>query len=530
MSSIDRKIVKSAGILSLNTIISRVLGLIREIIFASLFGANYVTDAFRVAYVIPYMLRRLLGEGAMSAFLVPVFTDIRVKEGDEAAKRFAYSAYTTLGLIVILVVILGIFIAPQLVYIIAPGLKSEPEAFKLAIKLARIMLPYMFLMMTSAMSMGLLNSYKHFFSPSLAPVVMNIAYIGAMLWLCPRMGESIDLQIMGLAFGVLTGGVLQILVQIPAQFKYGIKYRPIFNFIHKGIKRMLMLMGPAILVIGVIRLNLLVDNFLASLLGEGFISILNYGERLLQFPLGIIGFAVSTSALPLLSEYFSENKIDKMKKTIRDALLLAFIVAIPATFGLFALGKPAIKLIFEHGRFTPQDTYETARVLYAYSLGLIGFIGVQVIVPGFYSMQDTRTPIFGAIANLILNAGLSFLFMKYMGLMGIVIATSIASYGNFIVNVYLLRKNIGILGLKHLTKSIVKVTLASVPMALSSYYTHRFISGFFTDTIIYQVINFSISVIVGIFVFLLFCIILRADETLGLLKAILKRIFRRTKP
>lgn len=523
--SIDNKIVKSAGILSVNTLISRVLGVAREVIFASLFGANFITDAFRVAYVIPYMLRRLLGEGAMSAFLVPVFTDIRVKEGDQAAKRFAYSAYTTFSLLVIALVAIGILLAPQLVYIIAPGFKSEPSAFNLAVRLARIMLPYMFLMMTSAMSMGLLNSYKHFFTPSLAPIVMNIAYISAMLWLCPRMGETMDLQIMGLAFGVLAGGVLQVLVQVPAQFKFGIKFRPILNIFHKGIKRMFLLMGPAILVIGVIRLNLMVDNILASLLGEGFISILNYGERLLQFPLGIIGFAVSTSALPLLSQYYSEKRIDDMKKTINDALILAFIVAIPATLGLFALGKPAIKLIYEHGKFTHQNTIDTARVLYAYAIGLLGFIGVQVIVPAFYSMQDTKTPVYGAIANLVLNGVLSLILMVPFGIMGIVLGTSISTYGNFIVNVILIRKKLGRLGLRSILISVVKVSVASIPMALTAYYSHMYIESLLGVTILYQIVSLISAIVVSIAVFIITCYILRANEVVDLMKLIIMRIF-----
>jgi putative peptidoglycan lipid II flippase len=398
-----KTIVRSAGIISLATLLSRVLGLAREIIFADLFGANFITDAFRVAYSIPYTLRRLLGEGAMSAFLVPVFTEIRSKEGEQAAKEFADNVLTVFSLIVVGIIAIYIAIAPGIIYLMAPGLADNPQAFDLAVFLSRLMIPYMLLMMTSALSMGLLNSYRHFFSPAMAPVVMNLAVIIALLYLCPRMGDTVYLQIQGVAYGVLAGGILQVLVQFPSLIKRGFIYRPRFNFRHPGIKRMLILMGPAVFVIGVVRFNILMDTLMSSFLGEGNISYLNYGERLLQFPLGALGFGISTSILPLLSQYCAEKNNSKYKETLNFAFRLVLVLSIPATLGLVVLASPTVRLIYQHGQFTATDAFYTTRVLLAFLIGLVGFVGIQVVVPAFYSRQDTKTPLKAALVGLVAN-------------------------------------------------------------------------------------------------------------------------------
>lgn len=521
---VSGRMVRAAGILSVSTLISRILGLIREILFAGIFGANYVTDAFRVAYAIPYVLRRLLGEGAMSAYLVPVFTDIRAKEGDENAKIFAYTAYTTFSLVVFAIIAIGIAIAPLIVFIIAPGLKSNPEAFNLAVYLARLMLPYMFLMMTSAMSMGILNSYEHFFTPSLSPIVMNLAFIGAMLYLCPLLGGDISNQIVGLAYGVLIGGLLQVLVQVPAQFRFGIKFKPIFNFMHKGIKRMLLLMGPAMLVIGVVRINLLLDNIAASFLGEGVISILNYGERLLQFPLGIIGFAISTSSLPLLSRYFSDGKLDQMKRTLMEAFTLATVVCLPAMFGLFALGGPLVEVIFRHGAFTMGDAHATTSVLYAFSIGLFGFVGVQVLVPGFYAMHDTKTPVWGALSALVTNGTLNFALMPFFGAFGIALATSISAYVNALVIAMLLRRRIGRLGFREFTKKALRIALASIVMAVLVWLAYHWLITIIGYGLIEKIIGVVVCTGLGVALFLAFSKLLGITEV----NDIISRLFRRS--
>ncbi|MGQ9705915.1 MAG: murein biosynthesis integral membrane protein MurJ [bacterium] len=520
---VSGKMVRAAGLLSVNTFISRILGLVREMIFASLFGANYVTDAFRVAYAIPYVLRRLLGEGAMSAFLVPIFTDIRTKEGDEEGKRFVYSAYTTFSIVVAIIIAIGILIAPVIVLIIAPGFRNSPQTFNLTVNLTRIMFPYMFLMMTSAMSMGILNSYEHFFTPSLGPIVLNLGFIGTMLYLAPLFGEDISMQVYGLAYGVLLGGLLQVLVQVPAQFRFKIRFRPIFNFTHKGVKRMFVLMGPALIVIGVVRISLLLDNIAASLLGEGTISILNYSERLLQFPLGMIGFAVSTSSLPLLAKYYSEGKIDDMKRTLMDAFSLAMIVCLPAMTGLFALGGPIVSVIYRHGAFTFADAVATTNVLYALSVGLVGFIGVQIIVPAFYAMQDMKTPLWGAIIALVINGILNFTLMIPWGIVGIALATTFSTFANLILIAYLLHKRIGGLGFKNFIIKNIKILLISIVMAVVIYYSYKYLLIYLGVNILNQIIGLVVGVCVGILIYVGFAYMFRVSEISIVISRLLKR-------
>ena len=520
---VSGKMVRAAGLLSVNTFISRVLGLVREMLFASIFGANYVTDAFRVAYAIPYVLRRLLGEGAMSAFLVPIFTDIRTKEGDEEGKRFVYSAYTTFSIVVFIIIAIGILIAPVIVFIIAPGFKSSPQTFNLTVNLTRIMFPYMFLMMTSAMSMGILNSYEHFFTPSLGPIVLNLAFIGAMLYLAPLFGEDISLQVYGLAYGVLIGGLLQVLVQVPAQFRFGIKFRPIFNFTHKGIKRMLILMGPAMIVIGVVRISLLLDNIAASLIGEGTISILNYSERLLQFPLGMIGFAVSTSSLPLLAKCYAEGRIDDMKRTVMDAFSLAMIVCLPAMTGLIALGLPIVEVIYRHGAFTSQNAVGTTNVLYALSAGLVGFIGVQILVPAFYAMQDMKTPLWGAIVALVINGILDFTLMIPWGLVGIALATTFSTFANLIMIAIMLHRKIGGLGFKRFILRNIKVLFISTLMAVLVYYVYKYSICCLGLNTINQIIGLTFAIVSGVVIYIILAFVFRISE----IRIVISRLFKR---
>lgn len=519
-----RVIIRSAGVISSATILSRLLGLAREVIFASMFGANFITDAFRVAYAIPYLLRRLLGEGAMSAFLVPVFTDIRSKEGEEAAKEFANSAYTAFALIVIAIIAVFIAVAPAIVFIIAPGLRENPEAFHLAVFLARLMIPYMLLMMTSAISMGILNSYRHFLSPAMAPVVMNICFIGALLFLCPHMGDTIYLQIQGIAYGILVGGILQVAVQLPALTRRGFVYRPRLNFRHPGIKRMLLLMGPAIFVIGIVRINLLLDTVIASFLGEGNISYLNYGERLLQFPLGALGFGISTAILPLLSQYISKGDTAKYKETLNFALRFMLVLCIPATLGLAVLAMPVVRLIYQHGNFSAVDTFYTTQTLLAFTVGLVGFVGVQVVVPGFYSRQDTRTPVFGALAALIVNGILNIALIFPLGIAGIALATSLSAFANTGVLLWLLRRKVGPLGLRAVATTGVKAVLASLPSASAGYFTWWYLNGLLGGGLLYQISTILIAVVVAGGVYIAFARLFRVQEITDVLAMVKRKL------
>lgn len=527
LSTMSKKtIIRSAGVISLATLLSRILGLVREIIFADLFGANFITDAFRVAHAIPYTLRRLLGEGAMSAFLVPVFTEIRNKEGEQAAKEFANTVFTVFSLLVVGIIAIYIAIAPGIIYLMAPGLAQNPQAFDLAVFLSRLMIPYMLLMMSSALSMGILNSYRHFFSPAMAPVVMNLAVIIALLYLCPRMGDTTYMQIQGMAYGILAGGILQVLIQFPALIKRGFIYRPRFNICHPGIKRMLILMGPAVFVIGVVRFNILMDTLMSSFLGEGNISYLSYGERLLQFPLGALGFGISTAILPLLSQYCAEKNDAKYKETLNFAFRLVLVLCIPATLGLAVLASPTVRLIYQHGQFTATDTLYTTQVLLAFVVGLVGFVGIQVVVPAFYSKQDTKTPLKAAVVGLVANLFFNLTLMFPLGIAGIALSTSLATYINLIILLWLLRRKVGLLGLRGISRTGIKVTLASLPMAGVAYGLWWYLDRLLGRSNSAQVVVISVVIVMAVGVYIAVAKLLRVeeiDEALGIVK---RKFFR----
>ena len=423
------KMIKAAGIVGGATVVSRVLGLVRDAVMAAIFGATPAADAFFVAFRIPNLMRQLFGEGALASSFVPVYTDILDKQGRSKAADFASNLFSLVLLVLLILTGLGVLFAPWLVRMVALGFPPDSEVFNLAVLLIRWMLPYMVFICAAAMCMGILNSHGHFLAPAAAPVLLNISIIFAALFVAP----SLDIPVKSLAWAVLAGGALQLLVQLPPMKKRDVIPRIGIPRLSPEVRRMAVIMGPAVLGVAVYQVNVLVDTLLASFLPTGSITYLWYGNRMMQFPLGVFGIALATAALPTLSLQVAEGRDEDFKSTVSFALGLTAFIGIPAALGLIALREPIIATLFGHGAFVLADVKGAAQALLYYSIGLPLFIGIKIIGRAFFALENTRIPFLAAGTALIVNIVFNLLLMGPMGHAGLALATSLASGVNLIV-------------------------------------------------------------------------------------------------
>ncbi|HDR06384.1 MAG TPA: murein biosynthesis integral membrane protein MurJ, partial [Candidatus Coatesbacteria bacterium] len=494
--------------------------------FAALFGAGAVNDAYRIAYALPYFFRRILGENAMAAYFLPLFVHYRENKGEAAAWRLANNLFNTAGLFTALAAGLLILAAPWLLRLIAPGF-VETGNLALAVDLTRTMLPFMVLMTLSAVQMALLNAYRRFGLPSSGTVIHNLIFIASLYALVPLFGNIPERMIFGAALGVLAGGVLQLVTLGIGVGTVGGRWRPVLDLKDPGLKRIVKLMVPALFGLAVVRINLLVDNALASLLGEGVISALNYAERLLQFPLGVFGVALGTAILPTLATAAARGEEEKLRGTVNYSLRLALCVAVPATLGLVMLREPLVALFYQRGAFDAAATHETAWALLFYALGLVGYIGVSVVAPVFYSRQDTRTPVVAAAVAVGVNIALDLALMWWMRQGGLALASAVASFVNLGWLLWRLRRRMGRIGLRRILDSGWRFAAAGAVMAAVLWAWVRF-SGFAPETAVFldKLWVGLGGVAVGAVVFFLAARLFRAPElkdVLGLLSALLRR-------
>ncbi|RLB93027.1 MAG: murein biosynthesis integral membrane protein MurJ [Deltaproteobacteria bacterium] len=432
-------VTKAAGVVSTATLSSRILGFLRDMVIAWFFGAGLSADAFFVAFRIPNLLRRLFAEGSLTAAFIPVFTEHLYKGGREEAFGLARSAWWLLALILAAGSVVGILLAPLIVRIIAPGFLASPGKYELTVLLTRVMFPYIFFIGLVALSMGILNSLGHFAAPALAPVLLNVAMIGSVLLFSNHLAKPS----LGLAIGVIIGGCLQLGLQIPFLIRKGFCLRIARPLYHAAIKRIAVLMTPAVFGAAVYQINILVGTLLASLLPEGSVSYLYYADRLVQFPLGVFAIALATAVLPSLSRQAAIGDIDGLRESFSYALKLVFFISIPAMIGLIILREPIVRLLFQRGSFDATTTRLTAEALFYYAVGLWAFSGVRIVVATFYSLQDTMTPVKIAIVSLLLNILLSILLMKPMRHAGLALATSLSSGVNLVLLLAALRRRLG---------------------------------------------------------------------------------------
>lgn len=462
-----RSMMKSTTILSCGTLSSRVLGFFRDIILAKLLGTGFRADAFFVALKIPNLFRDLVGEGAVNAAVVPVFAEYLEEKNKIALWRF-FSVIVTLALMVLsAIVIVGFFLAPYIVRLLAPGFISDPSKLALTIHLTKIMFPYLIFIGLTAYSMGILYTFRSFMVPAFSPCLLNISIIASAFVASRMMAEPV----FGLAIGVLIGGVLQLVVQIPPLRKTGLRFRRLRTLRHPGAFRIGKLLVPRIFGSGVYQLTVLLDTFCASLsgiVGAGGISAIYYANRIVQFPMGVFSVAVATAMLPTLSGMAQKKDMAAVKKTIVFSLENIFFIMCPTTVVLLLLSTPIVRVLFQRGEFGVYSTKITSSALLFYAIGLFSFGGIKILVTAFYALQDTKTPVKVAAFCLLLNAGLNFTLMFPLKIGGIALASAIAGTVDFLILFYLIRKRLGCLN-SGLWLFACKVFMASLVTAALQY-------------------------------------------------------------
>src|SRR6056297_4032403 len=455
MTSEKTKFTKAAGIIGIATLASRILGFVRDMVIAWFFGAGFLSDAFFVAFRIPNLLRRLFAEGSLSIAFVPVFTDYLTHAGRAEAFKMARSTLRMLSILLVVLTLAGILGASWIVRVVAPGFSGAK--FALTVTLTRIVFPYIFFICLVALSMGILNTIGHFPAPALAPVFLNVAIIGAVLFIAPYM----ETPVAGLAIGVLIGGLLQLLLQVPFLIRRGFRFWQKAPIYHPGLKRIGKLMGPAVFGAAVYQINILIGTLLASLLPEGSVSYLYYADRLVQFPLGIFAISMSVAVLPSLSRQAAAENFEGLADTFGYAVRLIFFITLPAMTGLIVLREPIVALLFQRGQFGVDSTHMTAYALVFYSVGLWAFSAVRILVSTFYSLQDTVTPVKMASISIAANIALGILLMGPLLHGGLALATSLASMLNFALLAGRLHKRLGDLNGKKILESIAKSVICA---------------------------------------------------------------------
>lgn len=421
----SEKLFKSTAIVSMMTFISRILGFIRDIVIANLFGAKLAADVFFVAFKIPNFLRRLFAEGAFSQAFIPVLAEYR-QRGDHDLKQLIANTSGTLAAILFVITAIGVLLAPWIVMIFAPGFINDPHKIDLAGDLLKITFPYLFFISLTALAGSILNSFGKFAVPAFTPVFLNLSLIGCAIYLSPYLAEPIT----ALAWGVFIGGMVQLLFQIPFLIKIGQFPKFRWGWQNSGVQKILKLMIPAMFGVSVAQINLLLDTLLASFLVTGSISWLYYSDRLVEFPLGIFGIALSTVILPSLSKKHATASKAEFSHIIDWALRWVFIIGTPAAIGLIWLAEPLLLTLFQYGEFAPSDAHQASLSLMAYGLGLLPFIFIKVLAPGFFARQDTKTPVKIGIIALVTNMVLNIILMIQYAHVGLALATALSAMLN----------------------------------------------------------------------------------------------------
>jgi putative peptidoglycan lipid II flippase len=460
--------------MSLATMASRILGLVREQFFALLFGASAATDAFNVAFRIPNLLRDLFAEGAMSAAFVPTFTQTVARRGLSEAWKLANLVVHALLIIVSLIVIAGIVWAEEIIHLYAAGFGEIPGKLELTVTLTRVMMPFLLFVALAAAAMGCLNARGRFFVPAMAPAMFNLATIVMAIGIWRSPGAFGPQPIVWMAVAALAGGVLQIALQLPLLWKEGFRFRLVTGlraiFLDEGVRRILFLMFPATIGLAATQVNIFVNTYFATTI-PGAVSWLNYAFRLMQLPIGLFGVAIAAATLPAISRHVAEGDRGEFRGTLAHSLRLVFAINIPASIGLAVLGVPIIRLIFEHGRFLPADTAATAAALGYYALGLFAYSGVKVLVPAFYALGRTRVPVAISVSSVAVNIALNIALIGPMGYRGLALATSAASLLSFVLLVFFMRRAAGGLEAGRLLASLGKIVLAGAAMGAVAWQT-----------------------------------------------------------
>ncbi|MGI9274897.1 MAG: murein biosynthesis integral membrane protein MurJ [Endozoicomonas sp.] len=419
-------LLRSSLIVGVMTMFSRVLGLVRDVVIAGYFGSTVAADAFFVAFKIPNFLRRLFAEGAFSQAFVPVLSEYRTKRSFDEVRELVSKVSGTLAAILMLVTMICMLGAPLLIRVFAPGFIDEPEKLALAGDMLRITFPYLLLISLTALAGSVLNSYSRFAVPAFTPVLLNLSLIGATLLMTPWFEEPV----VALAWGVVIAGISQLLLQLPFLLQIRLLPAPRWDRDHEGVRRIMKLMVPALFGVSVSQINLLLDTVLASFLETGSISWLYYSDRLSELPLGVFGIAIATVILPSLSRKHAKASSDQFSRTLDWALRLVLLIGIPAGIALFILAEPLIATLFHYGEMQDRDVLMAGMSLRAYSLGLVAFMLIKVLAPGYFARQDTKTPVKVAIIAMVVNMAFNLMLVFWLKHAGLALATTLSAFLN----------------------------------------------------------------------------------------------------
>ena len=513
---------RAAGVVAGAVMLSRVLGLLRELIFAGLFGAGRGMDAFLTAFRAPNLLRDLFAEGALSTAFVTVFSQRIATEGENSAWKLASKMATLTTIFMSLVSLLGVIFAAEFIGFLAPGFPAEKAA--LTIELTRIMYPFILMVSLAALVMGMLNATNRFTVPALASSFFNIGSIAGGVafgwWIDPHFGER---SLIGLALGTLLGGFLQLGVQLPGLYKAGFRFVLDFNWRDPGVRQVLLLMLPAVIAASAVQINVMINSIFASYLGDGPVSWLSYAFRLMQLPLGVFGVAVATVTLPVISRASALGEMGRFRSTLAKAMRLAVFLTLPSAVGLIVLAEPIIALIYQRGKFIDSDSLHTAEALQFYAIGLVGYSCIKVLAPAFYAINHKWTPMLVSFLSIGLNLALNWIFIFHfkMGHRGLALSTALAATVNFTLLYLLMTRVSGSLESKALASTLCRCLLASLPIGLLGWYSHSWLASLGHSAVITRA-GALLTVIAGaVALFLLTSWLLRIEgfnEFLGIVR------------
>lgn len=514
-----KAMTRAAGVVGFWTTLSRILGFARDMVIALFLGAGPGADAFFVAFRIPNLLRRLSAEGAFSAAFIPTYVETLQKDGSSEAARLARITFTFAAIVLGVVTVAGIIFSPWIVRVVAPGFLDNPSKFELTVHLNRIMFPYIFFISLVALAGGVLNSMGHFGAPAAAPALLNIAMISSVAIFCTSFNVE---PFYALAWGAVAGGILQLLLQLPYLVTVGVRLRPDFSFRHPALKKVGTLFVPAAFGGAVYQINVMVGTILASWLPAGGVSWLYYADRLVELPLGVFGIALGTAVLPSMSRQATNGDLTALSKSVSFALRLTAFFTIPAMVALILLREPILSVLFQRGRFTWVDTQATADALLWYTVGLWAFSGLKVVTQAFYSMMDTRTPLWVSIGAVIINLGAGLLLMGPMKQGGLALATSLAAAFNVALLFAILLRRLGQFPTAEFAGSLAKISIASLIMGIPLVYGSTFgdWARGFTAT---NGLVLSGCILVGLIVFAVAAYVLKCKEMHSLLSLLRER-------
>jgi putative peptidoglycan lipid II flippase len=466
------RLARSAGLVGLATMTSRILGLVRDQVLAFYFGAGDAMDAFLVAFRIPNLVRDLFAEGAMSSAFVPTITRALATDGRDRAWRLANSVLNALLVATGAMVIVAIVFAEPLVGAFAGDFREVPGKFELTVTLTRVMLPFLTLVAVAAALMGVLNALHHFFVPALSPAMFNVGSIACVLLLVPIAPALGVAPIMAVAAGTIVGGLGQVAAQLPPLLREGFRYRRVLDASDPGLRQMLLLMGPGTVGLAATQINVFVNTVLATGEGTGAVSWLNFAFRLMYLPIGLFGVSIATASTPAVSRLAADRDLASVRSTIAHAIGLMLLLNVPATLGLVVLAEPIVRVIFEHGSFSAADTQATAAALRFYAVGLVGYSVVRIVSPAFYALDRSRIPVAASIGSVVVNVVLNVALVRVMGYLGLALGTSVTALVNAAIQFWLLRRELHGLEGRAIARSLVTVTTASLAMSAAAWGAH----------------------------------------------------------